>query len=64
VKVGADADLTLFDPERVKDRATWASPALHPDGIPYVLVGGVPVISKGRIVPDTFPGQGMRAPMR
>ena len=64
VKVGADADLTLFDPERVKDRATWASPALPPDGIPYVLVGGVPVISKGRIVPDTFPGQGMRAPMR
>lgn len=64
VSVGADADLTLFDPERVKDRATWASPALPPDGIPYVLVGGVPVIAKGRIVPDTFPGQGMRAPMR
>jgi N-acyl-D-aspartate/D-glutamate deacylase len=64
VSVGADADLTLFDPERVKDRATWASPALPPDGIPYVLVGGVPVIAKGRIVPDTLPGQGMRAPMR
>jgi N-acyl-D-aspartate/D-glutamate deacylase len=64
VSVGADADLTLFDPERVKDRATWASPALPPDGIPYVLVGGVPVVSKGRIVPDSFPGQGMRAPMR
>jgi N-acyl-D-aspartate/D-glutamate deacylase len=64
VRVGADADLTLFDPERVKDRATWGSPALPPDGIPYVLVGGVPVVSNGRIVPDTFPGQGMRAPMR
>ncbi|HET9314281.1 MAG TPA: amidohydrolase family protein [Vicinamibacteria bacterium] len=64
VSVGADADLTLFDPERVEDRATWASPALPPDGIPYVLVGGVPVVSKGRIVPGTLPGQGVRAPMR
>jgi N-acyl-D-aspartate/D-glutamate deacylase len=64
VRVGADADLTLFDPERVKDRATWASPALAPEGIPYVLVGGVAVVAKGRLVPNTFPGQGLRAPMR
>jgi N-acyl-D-aspartate/D-glutamate deacylase len=64
IRVGADADLTLFDPTRVRDRSTWASPALPPEGIPYVLVGGVPVVSKGRVVPDTFPGQGLRAPMR
>jgi N-acyl-D-aspartate/D-glutamate deacylase len=64
IRVGADADLTLFDPERVRDRSTYAAPTLPPEGIPYVLVGGVPVVSKGRIVPDTFPGQGLRAPRR
>jgi dihydroorotase len=64
IRAGADADLTLFDPERVKDRSTWASPALPPDGIAYVLVGGVPVVAKGRLVPDTFPGQPLRAPTR
>jgi len=64
VRVGADADLTLFDPEHVRDRSTWGSPTLAPEGIPYVLVAGVPVVAKGRIVPNTFPGQGVRAPMR
>ena len=62
LRAGADADLTLFDPLRVVDQATWASPSLPPAGIPYVLVGGVPVVAKGRIVPGTFPGQGLRAP--
>jgi N-acyl-D-aspartate/D-glutamate deacylase len=64
LRAGADADVTIFDPERVRDRSTWAAPTLAPEGIPYVLVSGVPVVSKGRLVPNTFPGQGVRAPMR
>ena len=47
IRVGADADLTLFDPARVRDRATWAAPATPPDGIDYVIVGGVPVVERG-----------------
>lgn len=63
VRVDADADLTLFDPERVRDGSTWTSPTLPPEGIPYVIVGGVPIVSKGRIVPNAWPGQGVRAPI-
>jgi N-acyl-D-aspartate/D-glutamate deacylase len=62
VRVGADADLTLFDPRRVNDRATWSAPTLPPDGIPYVLVAGVPVVERGRLRRDVAPGQGLRAP--
>ena len=38
--VGADADIVVFDPERIRDRATFEEPALPPDGIDYVLIGG------------------------
>jgi N-acyl-D-aspartate/D-glutamate deacylase len=61
VRVGADADLTLFDPERVRDAATWSAPALPAEGIPYVIVAGVPVVERGTLRPVT-PGRGLRAP--
>ena len=48
VKEGLAADLVVFDPETVIDNATWENPHQYPDGIPYVLVGGVPVIDEGR----------------
>ena len=38
VQVGADADLTLFDPATVIDRATYREPTLTSAGIPYVIV--------------------------
>ena len=64
IRVGADADLTLFDPERVIDRSTYAAPATPPDGIPYVLVAGVPVVDRGQVRRDVAPGRGVRAPLR
>lgn len=64
VRVGADADLTLFDPERVRDRATWSAPTLPPEGIAYVLVGGVPVVERGTLRRDAHPGQPLRASAR
>ena len=40
LKVGAYADLTLFDPERVIDRATFEQPQRPADGISLVVVNG------------------------
>ena len=52
LNVGADADITIFDYERVRDGATFAQPALHPEGIEYVLIGGEIAMKKGGIVKD------------
>lgn len=41
IAVGADADIALFDPEHVIDRATFDNPAQYSDGIPYVIVQGL-----------------------
>ncbi len=64
VSVGADADLTIFDPARVLDRATWAEPTLAPEGIRHVLVGGVAVVEGGQLHRDRLAGQPVRAPRR
>ena len=48
--VGADADVTIFDYETVKDGATFAQPALHPQGIEWVLIGGEVALENGEIV--------------
>ena len=51
--VGADADITIFDYEHIRDRATFEEPALPPEGIDYVLIGGEMVLKKGVILKDT-----------
>jgi N-acyl-D-aspartate/D-glutamate deacylase len=61
LQVGADADITIFDPARVIDRATYAKPTTPSDGIPYVLVGGVVIVDRGQIVADVHPGKGIRS---
>jgi dihydroorotase len=60
VREGADADLTLFDPARVIDRATFEDPFQPSAGIVHVLVEGVFVVRDEANVPDVAPGQGMR----
>ena len=62
ISVGADADLVLFDPGRVIDRSTYQEPTLPPDGVPHVLVNGVPVVRDGQFRDDVLPGNGLRAP--
>ncbi|HKW26698.1 MAG TPA: amidohydrolase family protein [Terriglobales bacterium] len=63
VKVGADADLTIFDPERVIDKATYEKIA-YSEGIEYVFVGGVPVVNAGKLAEGVTPGEAIRAPVQ
>ena len=51
IAVGAPADLVLFDPERIIDRATYEEPRLTPVGVEGVWVGGRQVVDGGRLVP-------------
>ncbi|HYL34600.1 MAG TPA: amidohydrolase family protein [Bryobacteraceae bacterium] len=60
IRVGADADITVFDPDHVIDRATFEKPAQYSDGIRYVLVGGTFVIRDGKTVEGVYPGAGLR----
>lgn len=63
VRVGADADLTIFDAARVVDRATYAAPALASEGIAWVLVNGVAVVRDGQLIEGVRPGRAVRAPV-
>ena len=44
---GYYADIVLFDPAKVRETNSYEKPKSYPDGIPYVLVNGVPVIDHG-----------------
>ncbi|MEM6650852.1 MAG: amidohydrolase family protein, partial [Pseudomonadota bacterium] len=59
IQEGAHADITIFDPETVIDRATFSEPTLTSIGIPHVLVNGVFVVRDGELVENVYPGQGL-----
>lgn len=63
IRIGADADLAIFDPDTVIDKATYEEPARHSEGMRYVLVSGAPVVSEGRLVDGVVPGKPIRAPI-
>ncbi len=63
LRVGADADVTIFDAARVMDRSTYREPSLQPVGIQHVIVNGVSVVANGRAVDGVAPGKPVRAPI-
>jgi dihydroorotase/N-acyl-D-amino-acid deacylase len=48
LRSGMAADITIFDPKTVSDKATFEDPLQYPVGIPYVIVNGVVVIDQGQ----------------
>jgi dihydroorotase len=60
LSAGADADIVIYDPGRVRERANYAVPAQYSVGFEYVLVNGVVVVDGGRLGEDALPGEGIR----
>lgn len=59
LKAGMWADLVMFDPETIRDLATFENPNQLSQGMEYVLVNGVPVIDQGKIT-GALPGKVLR----
>jgi len=61
LKAGMWADVVIFDPATVHDRATFDNPNQLSEGMEYVLVNGVPVIDQGKMT-GALPGKVLRGP--
>ena len=64
IRIGADADLTIFDPQSITDRSTFQEPAKYADGIKFVLVNGIPIVKDGQLQSGISPGRPIRAPQQ
>ena len=62
IRVGADADITIFDPEVVIDRSTYEDATIPAAGIPYVIIGGEIVVEDGEVT-NARAGRAIRAPV-
>lgn len=61
IRPGYYADIVVFDPTTVTDRATWWAPQQDPEGIEYVFVNGVLAVEAGQHLPGTRAGKALRA---
>lgn len=57
IRLGADADIVVFDEQNVMDTATFEAGLSFSKGIQHVLVAGVSVVRDGLIVEGAYPGQ-------
>jgi len=62
IRVGADADLTIFDARSITDKSTFQDPAQYAEGIKFVMVNGVLIVKDGGLQSDVHPGRAVRAP--
>ncbi|WP_380872414.1 D-glutamate deacylase [Sphingomonas sp. DBB INV C78] len=64
LQAGADADIVLFDPDKVGARAAYGDAARYSEGFNYVMVNGVLVVDQGKLVPDVRPGRPIRSEIK
>ena len=60
LRQGQDADIVVFNPMSISERATYEDPKQPPDGISHVIVNGVPIVDSGEVTGET-PGEVIRA---
>lgn len=58
---GADADIVVFDPATVEDKATYRAPLTPSVGMKHVLVRGTPIVRDGQVVDGVSPGKAITA---
>jgi len=63
LKAGMWADVVVFDPETIRDVATFENPNQLSEGMRFVLVNGVPVIDAGKMT-NALPGKVLRGGVR
>jgi N-acyl-D-aspartate/D-glutamate deacylase len=59
---GDDADIVVFDPATISDRATFEKPMEPSVGVRYEIVAGTVLIDEGKLVPNVFPGKAILGP--
>jgi len=66
IKVGADADITIFDADTVRDNSSLdkGKNGQPTTGIPYVVVNGTVVVKDSEVQKGVYPGQAIRAPVQ
>ncbi len=64
IRIGADADLTIFDPQTIVDKSTFQEPAKYAEGVKFVVVNGVLVVKDGVLQTGVLPGRAVRAPLQ
>src|SRR5499427_6481348 len=61
LRPGMKADVVIFDPERVRDRATFADPHQYAEGVSFVIVNGTIVLDDGKMT-EARPGRVLSGP--
>lgn len=56
IQLGADADIAIFNPKTIIDKATFEKGLAFSEGIEFVIVNGVVALKNGKTVNNTFPG--------
>ena len=59
LRAGCVADIAIFDAAKIRDAGTFEDPHHYAEGIPYVLVNGVPIVDGGKFTPAR-PGKVLR----
>jgi len=62
LQAGMDADITIFDPENVQDRASYRDPYREATGLIHIVVNGTVIVRNAKLVPDTYPGKRLVGP--